>query len=143
MGLIKNGISISSKNGYSVDKYWIARDYLSKVSNNRRNLDTNELIDVYNKVKRTDVKIGSCKPCSVTKYYNGLQNYVKYAEILFKANGIDYSRHIEPVKEETVKEEPVKDEPVKDEPIQVDVQEIKPKKRVRKNVESGDTGEEL
>lgn len=136
MGLIKEqgrNISISNKNGYSVENYWIAKDYLHKVGANRRNMDVNELVDTYNKVKHTNVKIGSCKPCSVSKYFNSLRNYVTYAEILFKANNIDYSR---PVKEEPVKvkepEETVIDKPV-NEPVKTVIEEIKPKKKVKKN----------
>lgn len=137
MGLIKNekghNISISSLNGYSVDRYWIAKDYLHKVGTNRRNLDVNELIKVYNTVKQTNVSIGSCKPCSVSKYYNGLQNYVKYCEILFKANGIDYSRTFVDEKpvygiDKNVIEVMTEAKEVKSEPKA----EIKPKKKAKK-----------
>lgn len=141
MGLIKeNGrnISISNKNGYSVENYWIAKDYIKKVGVNRRNLDVNELVDTYNKVKHTNVKIGSCKPCSVSKYFNSLRNYVQYAEILFKANGIDYSRQAEKKVEPVKVEEPAINEPIKVED-EIVKEDIKPKKRNKKNdVEDND-----
>lgn len=123
MGLIKaNGrnISVSTKNGYSLEKVLKAKEYLKEIGSNRRNFPIERLVEMYNDIKGTrEIAVG-CKPCQANKYYMGLQNYVTYGEITLINNGLatkedlnpDLIKKEEPIIEE-VKEEIIEEKPKK------------------------------
>lgn len=124
MGLIKTAdgrnISVSTKNGYSLEKVLKAKEYLKEIGSNRRNFPIERLVEMYNEIKGTrEIAVG-CKPCQANKYYMGLQNYVTYGEITLINNGIATKEDLNP--ELIKKEEPIIEE-VKEEII-----EEKPKK---------------
>lgn len=127
MGLIKTAdgrnISVSTKNGYSLEKVLKAKEYLKEIGSNRRNFPIERLVEMYNEIKGTrEIAVG-CKPCQANKYYMGLQNYVTYGEITLINNGIATKEDLNP--ELIKKEEPIIEE-VKEEII-----EEKPKKAGR------------
>ena len=48
----KRNISISSKNGYSLLKVKLAKQYLDEIGSNKRNFDFNRLVEMYNDIQK-------------------------------------------------------------------------------------------
>jgi len=119
MALIKeNGrnVSVSTKNGYSIEKVRKAKEYLKEIGSNRRNIPVERLVEMYNDIKGTREKAVGCKPCQANKYYMGLQNYVTYGEMTLINNGIATTEDLDIEKKEEViiEEEAITEEkPVK------------------------------
>lgn len=119
MALIKeNGrnVSVSTKNGYSIEKVRKAKEYLKEIGSNRRNIPVERLVEMYNDIKGTREKAVGCKPCQANKYYMGLQNYVTYGEMTLINNGIATREDLDIEKKEEViiEEEAITEEkPVK------------------------------
>lgn len=119
MALIKeNGrnVSVSTKNGYSIEKVRKAKEYLKEIGSNRRNIPVERLVEMYNDIKGTREKAVGCKPCQANKYYMGLQNYVTYGEMTLINNGIATKEDLDIEKKEEViiEEEAITEEkPVK------------------------------
>ena len=119
MALIKeNGrnVSVSTKNGYSIEKVRKAKEYLKEIGSNRRNIPVERLVEMYNDIKGTREKAVGCKPCQANKYYMGIQNYVTYGEMTLINNGIATKEDLDIEKKEEViiEEEAITEEkPVK------------------------------
>lgn len=89
MGLIKAddaNISVASINGYSKDKVIKAKRYLKEIGSDRRNFPVERLVEMYNDIKGTNEKAVGCKPCQISKFYNGLQNYAYFGELTLVNN---------------------------------------------------------
>lgn len=74
-------VSVASVNGYTKDNVIKAKRYLREIGTNRRTFPVERLVEMYNDVKGTKENAVGCKPCQVSKYYNGLQNYAYYGEL--------------------------------------------------------------
>lgn len=90
MGLLRDqgrNIAVASVNGYKKENVIKAKRYLREIGQNRRNFPIERLVEIYNDVKETNDKPTSCTPCSMTKYYNGIQNYAYFGELTLINNG--------------------------------------------------------
>ena len=85
MGLIRDNkganISVAQINGYTKEKVIKAKRYLKEIGSNKRNFPVEKLVEMYNDIKGTNEKPQGCKPCQLTKFYNGLQNYAYFGEL--------------------------------------------------------------
>ena len=90
MGLIRNNdgatISVANINGYTKEGVIKAKRYLREIGSNRRTFPVERLVEMYNDVKGTNERPQGCKPCQMTKYYNGLQNYAYFGELTLVNN---------------------------------------------------------
>lgn len=110
MGLIKDkktgrNISISSVNGYTVEKVKRAEEYIKEIGGQTRTFPLQRLVEMYNDIKGTREKAPNCR-CQFSKYYMGIQNYITYGRLTLQANGID----VDSVEEKV--DEPIVQEPV-------------------------------
>ena len=80
-------ISVSSVNGYSFEKVIKAQGYLKEIGSNRRNFPFDKLVRYYNDILGTHDSENGCK-CQAPKYYNGIQNYVKFGKLTLINNGL-------------------------------------------------------
>ena len=92
MGLIKDektgaNVSVAAINGYTKEKVIKAKRYLKEIGSDRRNFPMERMVEMYNDIKGTKEKAIGCKPCQMTKYYNGLQNYAYFGELTLVNNG--------------------------------------------------------
>ena len=90
MGLLRDqgrNIAVASVNGYKKENVIKAKRYLREIGQNRRNFPIERLVEMYNDIKETNEKPTSCTPCSMTKYYNGVQNYAYFGELTLINNG--------------------------------------------------------
>lgn len=92
-------ISVSSVNGYTVEKVKKAKQYLDEIGSNKRHFDFKRLVAMYNDVKGTNESPNGCS-CQSPKYYNGIQNYYNYGKLTLINNGYSES-DFEDKKEET------------------------------------------
>lgn len=137
-----SNISISTVNGYTLEKVKKAKQYLDEIGKGKRTFPFARLVEMYNEIKGTNDSTTGCS-CLSPKYYNGLQSYYKYGKITLinsgKATEADFeekpvveeienaeNRIILDVPEPEVKEEEV---PVVEEVIE---EEEKPKKKSKK-----------
>lgn len=90
MGLIRNNdgatISVATVNGYTKEGVIKAKRYLREIGTNRRTFPVERLVEMYNDIKGTNEKPQGCRPCQMTKYYNGLQNYAYFGELTLVNN---------------------------------------------------------
>lgn len=82
-----SNISISTKNGYNLEKVLKAKKYLKEIGTNKRTFDFNRLIDMYNDIFSTNVAYQTCR-CQSPKYFNGIANYFKYGKLTLINNGL-------------------------------------------------------
>lgn len=80
-------VSISSKNGYTLEKVLRAKKYLEEIGNNKRNFPFDKLVTYYNDILGTHDSISGCR-CQSPKYYNGIQNYYNYGKLTLINNGL-------------------------------------------------------
>ena len=80
-------ISVSSKNGYTYEKVMKAQGYLKEIGSNRRTFPFDKLVRYYNDILGTKDSENGCK-CQAPKYYNGIQNYVKFGKLTLINNGL-------------------------------------------------------
>lgn len=83
----KRNISVSSKNGYTYEKVMKAQGYLKEIGTNRRTFPFDKLVRYYNDILGTKDSENGCK-CQAPKYYNGIQNYVKFGKLTLINNGL-------------------------------------------------------
>lgn len=95
----KRNISIASKNGYSLLKVKLAKQYLDEIGSNKRNFDFNRLVEMYNDIYNTHESAQGCK-CQSPKYYNGIQNFYNYGKLTLINNGLATEDDFENVKKE-------------------------------------------
>lgn len=124
-------ISVSAKNGYTLDGVRKAKKYLAEIGSNKRNFDFHRLIDMYNDMFGAHESYQICK-CQSPKYYNAIANYYKYGKLTLINNGVCTEADIEEDEieaSEAVSEAKVEDTPseVKEEPTE---EKEEPKKRV-------------
>ena len=124
-------ISVSAKNGYTLDGVRKAKEYLAEIGSNKRNFDFHRLIDMYNDMFGAHESYQICK-CQSPKYYNAIANYYKYGKLTLINNGVCTEADIEGDEieaSEAVSEVKVEDTP--SETIEEVVEEKEePKKRV-------------
>lgn len=96
----KRNISISSKNGYTVEKVKLAKKYLDEIGSNKRTFDFKRLVNMYNTILGTS-EVGGCK-CQSPKYYNGIQNYYNYGKLTLINNGLATEADFEETKEVSI-----------------------------------------
>lgn len=80
-------ISVSSKNGYTIEKVRLAKRYLDEIGSNKRTFDFKRLVQMYNDVTGQNEVASGCK-CQSPKYYNGIQNYFNYGKLTLINNGL-------------------------------------------------------
>lgn len=115
-------------NGYSIDNLKKVYSFLHNNNRSMRNINTTELITLYNEVKNTNYSIQGCRSCAINKYFIGLQNYYNCGLKTLIANGVISSendikgedeQHIQPILEnaqerlKTALEDTVEDEIIK------------------------------
>lgn len=104
MGLIKdaNGanVSVAAINGYTKEKVLRAKKYLREIGTDRRNFPVEKLVQMYNDIKGTNEKAVGCKPCQISKFYNGLQNYAYFGELTLINNGKATKEELDIVRQE-------------------------------------------
>lgn len=93
-------ISVSSVNGYTVEKVKKAKQYLDEIGSNKRHFDFKKLVAMYNDIKGTNESPNGCS-CQSPKYYNGIQNYYNYGKLTLINNGFKESDFEDNVEEET------------------------------------------
>lgn len=93
-------ISVSSVNGYTVEKVKRAKQYLDEIGSNKRHFDFKRLVAMYNDIKGTNESPNGCS-CQSPKYYNGIQNYYNYGKLTLINNGFKESDFEDNVEEET------------------------------------------
>lgn len=74
-------ISNRAINGYTLEKVRLAKQYLDEIGKNKRSFPIERLVEMYNNVKGTHDSPKGCRPCAMTKYYNGLQTYYTYGKL--------------------------------------------------------------
>jgi hypothetical protein len=79
-------ISVSSVNGYTVEKVKRAKQYLDEIGSNKRHFDFKRLVAMYNDIKGTNESPNGCS-CQSPKYYNGILNYYNYGKLTLINNG--------------------------------------------------------
>lgn len=80
-------ISVSAKNGYTMEKVLLAKQYLKEIGKNKRHFDFKRLVGMYNEVFGTSESPSGCS-CQSPKYYNGIANYFKYGKLTLVNNGL-------------------------------------------------------
>lgn len=104
MGLIKDGkgnnVSVAAINGYTKEKVLRAKKYLREIGTDRRNFPVEKLVQMYNDIKGTNEKAVGCKPCQISKFYNGLQNYAYFGELTLINNGKATKEELDIVRQE-------------------------------------------
>lgn len=104
MGLIKdekgNNISVAQVNGYTKEKVLRAKKYLREIGTDRRNFPVEKLVQMYNDIKGTNEKAVGCRPCQISKFYNGLQNYAYFGELTLINNGKATKEELDIVRQE-------------------------------------------
>lgn len=104
MGLIKdekgNNVSVAAVNGYTKEKVLRAKKYLREIGTDRRNFPVEKLVQMYNDIKGTNEKAVGCKPCQISKFYNGLQNYAYFGELTLINNGKATKEELDIVRQE-------------------------------------------
>lgn len=80
-------ISVSKKNGYTLEKVKMAKRYIDEIGSNKRTFDFKRLVQMYNDVYGTNEVASGCK-CQSPKYYNGIQNYYNYGKLTLINNGL-------------------------------------------------------
>lgn len=80
-------ISVSAKNGYTMEKVLLAKQYLKEIGKNKRHFDFKRLVGMYNEVFGTSESPSGCS-CQSPKYYNGIANYFKYGKLTLINNGL-------------------------------------------------------
>lgn len=104
MGLIKdekgNNVSVAAINGYTKEKVLRAKKYLREIGTDRRNFPVEKLVQMYNDIKGTNEKAVGCKPCQISKFYNGLQNYAYFGELTLINNGKATKEELDIVRQE-------------------------------------------
>lgn len=93
-------ISVSSVNGYTVEKVKRAKQYLDEIGSNKRHFDFKRLVAMYNDIKGTNESPNGCS-CQSPKYYNGILNYYNYGKLTLINNGFKESDFEDTVEEET------------------------------------------
>ena len=83
----KRNISVAKINGYTYEKVMKAQGYLKEIGSNRRNFPFDKLVRYYNDILGTHDSENGCK-CQAPKYYNGIQNYVKFGKLTLINNGL-------------------------------------------------------
>lgn len=96
-------ISIASKNGYTLEKVKLAKQYLDEIGTNKRNFDFKRLVEMYNEILGTNDNASGCR-CQSPKYYNGIANYFKYGKMTLIANSLATESDFEDNKEEKIPE---------------------------------------
>ena len=124
-------ISVSAKNGYTLDGVRKAKEYLAEIGSNKRNFDFHRLIDMYNDMFGAHESYQICK-CQSPKYYNAIANYYKYGKLTLINNGVCTEADIE--EDEIEASEAVSEVKVEDTPSET-IEEVveekeEPKKRV-------------
>lgn len=92
-------ISVSSVNGYTVEKVKKAKQYLDEIGSNKRHFDFKRLVAMYNDIKGTNDSPNGCS-CQSPKYYNGILNYYNYGKLTLINNGFKESDFEDKVEEE-------------------------------------------
>lgn len=92
-------ISVSSVNGYTLEKVKKAKQYLDEIGSNKRHFDFKRLVAMYNDIKGTNDSPNGCS-CQSPKYYNGIQNYYNYGKLTLINNGYSESDFEDNVEEE-------------------------------------------
>lgn len=101
-------ISVSSRNGYTVDKVLEAEKYLKEIGSNKRNFPFEKLVKMYNDLLGTNESPNGCR-CQAPKFYNGIANFAKYGRLTLEVNGIKVEKEEGKKVEEPIVED-VKDE---------------------------------
>lgn len=83
----KRNISVAKINGYTYEKVMKAQGYLKEIGSNRRTFPFDKLVRYYNDILGTKDSENGCK-CQAPKYYNGIQNYVKFGKLTLINNGL-------------------------------------------------------
>lgn len=83
-----NNIVVSAVNGYTLENLKKVYNFLHNNQRSMRSINTTELINLFNEVKHTNYSVQGCKACAISKYYNGLQSYLKYGTATLIANGV-------------------------------------------------------
>lgn len=136
-----SNISISTVNGYTLEKVKKAKQYLDEIGKGKRTFPFARLVEMYNEIKGTNDSTTGCS-CLSPKYYNGIQSYYKYGKITLinsgKATEADFEE--KPVVEEIenaenriildIPEPEVKEEEVP--AVEEVIEEEKPKKKGKK-----------
>lgn len=82
---IGEGIYTKASNGYTLEKVLFGMKFIDKIHGNPRNASLQELVDTYNFLKNTNETPIGCKPCQMTKFWMGINNYVKYGKMTLLA----------------------------------------------------------
>jgi predicted ribosome quality control (RQC) complex YloA/Tae2 family protein len=77
-----------------------AKKYLREIGTDRRNFPVEKLVQMYNDIKGTNEKAVGCKPCQISKFYNGLQNYAYFGELTLINNGKATKEELDIVRQE-------------------------------------------
>lgn len=83
----KRNISISAKNGYTLEKVLKAKQYLMEIGQNRRSFPFEKLVAYYNDILGYNDSPSGCK-CQAPKYYNGINNYYNFGKLTLLNNGL-------------------------------------------------------
>ena len=89
--LIRNGkhnISVSTVNGYTVEKVKKAIEFVKKAN---RRTPLNDYLQMYNYLKDTNEVVRGCNSCAYTKYKLAVERYAKYGYLTLVNTGTDPS----------------------------------------------------
>lgn len=89
--LIRNGkhnISVSTVNGYTVEKVKKAIEFVKKAN---RRTPVNDYLEMYNYLKDTNEVVRGCNSCAYTKYKLAVERYAKYGYLTLVNTGTDPS----------------------------------------------------
>ena len=95
----KRNISVSKKNGYSLEKVLKAKQYLEEIGSNKRTFPFETLVKYYNELHGTNDPLTGCR-CQSPKYYNGIANFYKFGKLTLINNGLATEEDFELKKEE-------------------------------------------
>ena len=94
----KRTVSISAKNGYTLEKVLKAKKYLEEIGSNKRNFPFEKLVQYFNELHGTNDSTNGCR-CQSPKYYNGIANFYKYGKLTLINNGLATEEDFEMKKE--------------------------------------------
>lgn len=118
----KRNISISSKNGYTLEKVLKAKEYLDEIGSNKRQFPFARLVQMYNDIKGTHESEEGCR-CNSPKYFNGLMNFYVYGKLTLINNGLAKAEDFER-KEDEDEAKPIENEGKRIKLVDIDPNEI-------------------
>ena len=95
----KRNISVSKKNGYTLEKVLKAKQYLEEIGSNKRNFPFEKLVKYFNELHGTNDPLTGCR-CQSPKYYNGIANFYKFGKLTLINNGLATESDFDLKKEE-------------------------------------------